>query len=97
MQESDWDDEQRDLVIAEQIIRNNTGPNGEWMPDAVSKPLEGADPNAYSGYRYVTNGPFTNWAEKARRDAEDEYRKALGENGNMNGVFFGVEKFEYPT
>ena len=91
--ESPWDDEQRDLIIAEQIIRNLTGPNGEWMPEATA---DGADPMDYtSGYRYVPDGPHINWAEKTRKDAEDEHRKALGEGANMNGLYFTVEKQEF--
>jgi hypothetical protein len=90
--EAEWDDEQVDLVIAEQMVRNLTGPNGEWMPEATS---DAADPMAYSGMRYVASEPFTNWAEKARLDAQEAYRKSLGENGNMNGVYFTVDKFEY--
>ena len=91
--ESEWDEEQYELLAAEQIVRNLTGPNGEWMPDATA---EGADPNEYdTRYRYVPSGPFTNWAEKTRRDAEDAHRKALGENANMNGLYFTVEKQEF--
>ena len=92
MTESEWDDESRDLVIAEQMIRNLTGPNGEWLPDATS---DKADPMAYSGYRYAADGPFTNWAEKERLDALDAHRKAMGENANLNGVYFTAEKFTY--
>jgi hypothetical protein len=91
--EPEWDDEQVDLVIAEQLIRNLTGPNGEWMPDATNDEL--SDPNSYSGQRPVAKGPFTNWYEKERLDAQEAYRKSLGENANMNGVYFTVEKFEY--
>jgi hypothetical protein len=90
--ESEWDDEQVDLVIAEQVVRNLTGPNGEWMPEATS---DAADPMAYSGMRYVANGPFTNWAEKERLDALDAHRKQMGENANLNGVYFTADKFEY--
>jgi hypothetical protein len=90
--EPEWDDEQVDLVIAEQMVRNLTGPNGEWMPEATS---EDADPNAYSGYRYKANGPFTNWAEKERLDALDAHRKQMGERANLNGVYFTADKFEY--
>jgi len=74
------------------MIRNLTGPNGEWLPDATS---EAADPMAYSGYRYAADGPFTNWAERERLDALDAHRKAMGENANLNGVYFTTKKFEY--
>jgi hypothetical protein len=90
--EPEWDDEQLDLVMAEQMVRNLTGPNGEWMPEATS---DDADPMSYSGMRYVANGPFTNWAEKERLDALDAHRKAMGEGANLNGVYFTADKFEY--
>ena len=92
VKESEWDDEQLDLVMAEDMIRRMTGKNGEWLPDATS---DAADPMAYSGFRYAADGPFTNWAEKERLDAEEALRKSLGENGNMNGIYFTVDKFEY--
>ena len=90
--EPEWDAESLDLVLAEDIIRRMTGPNGEWLPEATS---EAADPMAYSGFRYAANGPFTNWAEKARLDELDAHRKALGDGANLNGVYFTAEKFEY--
>jgi hypothetical protein len=90
--EPEWDEEQLDLVMAEQMVRNLTGPNGEWMPEATS---DDADPMSYSGMRYVANGPFTNWAEKERLDALDAHRKAMGEGANLNGVYFTADKFEY--
>ncbi|WP_347975657.1 hypothetical protein [Microbacterium sp. ProA8] len=90
--EPEWDEDQLDLVIAEQMVRNLTGPNGEWMPEATS---DAADPMKYSGMRYVANGPFTNWAEKERLDALDAHRKAMGEGANLNGVYFTADKFEY--
>jgi hypothetical protein len=90
--ESEWDEDQLDLVMAEQMVRNLTGPNGEWMPEATS---DDADPMSYSGMRYVANGPFTNWAEKERLDALDAHRKAMGEGANLNGVYFTADKFEY--
>ena len=70
-----------------------TGPNGEWMPDATS---DLADPNDYaSGYRYVATGPFTNWAERAKQDAIDAWKKDAGDDANMNGMYFGVERVDY--
>lgn len=52
---------------------------------------------SYSGMRYKRAGPFTNWAEREAQDALDELRKNAGEKANLNGMFFTVEKFEYPT
>jgi hypothetical protein len=90
--EPEWDEEQLNLVLAEQFVRNMTGPNGEWMPEATSPD---ADPNAYSGYRYAPEGPFINQAEKVRLDAEEALRKSLGKDANMNGIYFTVKKVEY--
>lgn len=91
--EAEWDDEQRALIEAEQIVRTNTGSNGEWLPEATS---DDADPNNYV-MRYVPSPEKTNWAEKARLDALDQIRKDKGENANMNGVYVTVEEYRYPV
>lgn len=90
--ESEWDDDQRELIAAEQIVRANTGTNGEWLPDAMS---DAADPMAYSGFRYAGEGPFTNWYEKAKLDRMDEYKKQAGEKVNMNGVYFTAKEVRF--
>lgn len=91
--EPEWDDEQRALIEAEQIVRTNTGSNGEWLPEATS---DDADPNNYV-MRYVPSPEKTNWAEKARLDALEQIRKDKGENANMNGVYVTVEEYRYPS
>lgn len=90
--EVEWDDEQRALVEAEQIVSANTGSLGEWLPDATS---DDADPNNYV-MRYVPSPEKTNWAEKTRLDAIDRIRKEKGDDANMNGVFVTVEEYRYP-
>jgi hypothetical protein len=91
--ESEWDDESRDWVTALAFVERNTGRNGEWLPDATSP---AASPTSYdSGYRYVTDGPFTNYAEKARLDAMDAHKKAAGKEANLNGLFFTVDRLDY--
>lgn len=89
--EPEWDDEDRALIVAEDLVRRLTGPNGEWMPEATS---DDADPMNYSTWRYVASGPHTNWAEKARLDALEAHRKAEGDDANLNGVYFGVERVD---
>lgn len=74
-------------------MQDLTGRNGEWIPDATAA---GADPNNYpSGYRYVTEGPFTNWAEKARLDAEKTWRDQAGDKANMHGMFWTAKRLDY--
>jgi hypothetical protein len=89
--ESEWDDDERDMFAAADYVTRNTGRLGEWLPDAL-KP--GADPNSYTGVHYLADGPHTNQAEKAERDALDAYKKS-GENVNLNGVFFTVKEHDY--
>lgn len=92
MPEPEWDEESRELVQAAELVCRLTGPNGEWLPDATA---DGADPNEYeSGYRYAVSGPFINWAEKTKLDAIDEHRKSLGDDANMNGIYFAVDRVE---
>lgn len=93
--EPEWDDESRDLIVALALVQRNTGRHGEWLPDATAP---GGSPSVpESGYRYVHTGPHTNWAEKAIRDAEAQYRKDAGKDANLNGMFWGVELLEYPV
>lgn len=89
--EPEWDDEQRELALAFAAYMRDMGPNGEQLSEATS---DLADPNYYGpgSIRYVARGHFTNWAEKAKRDAEDAYKKEAGDNANLNGMFWTVEK-----
>lgn len=92
--EIEWDQEQRALVIAYRRVERNTGRFGEWLPDATNP---GADPNKYENpLRYYSHGPFTNWAEKTARDAEEAWKKEAGDRPNMNGMFWTVDT-EPPT
>lgn len=85
-----WGEEEVELMLAYQSFMNDIGPNGERMSEATSP---GADPNDYDNpLRYVAHGPFTNWAEKAKKDAIDAWKKAAGENENTNGHYWTVEK-----
>lgn len=92
--ETEWDDESRDLILASDLLDRRTGANGEYLPEALS---DSNNPMAYSGHRYDAKGPFTNWFEKERLDAIDAHKKALGKDGNLNGVFFTVDRIEYDT
>jgi len=90
--EPEWDDESRELLIAEDMVSRLTGQNGEWMPEATS---EDANPNNYSGYRYVADGPHTNWAEKARLQAIEMYKKAVGDDPDLSGLYWTVKKIDW--
>lgn len=92
MPEPEWDQESRDLLIAFGIVERLTGRYGEWVPDAIS---DEADPMSYSGWRYVPKGPFTNQAEKTGQDALDALRKEMGDDANLNGMYFSVERVDY--
>lgn len=89
--EPEWDTEQVDLLLALELFKRDLGPNGELMSEATS---EAADPNNYRDpLRYVSHGPFTNWAEKAKQDAIDAFKKD-SPDANMNGMYWTVEKQE---
>lgn len=71
-------------------MERNTGDFGEWLPEATS---HAAAPSSYdSDYTYVPTGPHTNYARKAALDAMDAHKKSAGDNANLNGVFFDVER-----
>jgi hypothetical protein len=86
-----WPAHDRNIMIALGRVERNTGRYGEWLPDATS---ERADATYYQddAIRYVPHGPFTNWAEKAAQDAQKVYKKAEGEDANLNGMFWTVEQ-----
>lgn len=91
--EPEWDSEQVALLVAEARLVALTGPNGEYLPDATA---DGADPNDYeSGYRYIAEGPFVNWAEKTRLDAIDAFKKQAGDSVNLNGRYWTVNRLDY--
>ena len=84
-----WSAYDRHIMIALGRVERSTGRYGEWLPDATSP---GADTNDYANpLRYVVEGPFTNWAEKAVLDAEKTYRKQAGDDANLNGMFWTVD------
>lgn len=89
--EVEWDQEQLDLALAFDAFKRDLGPNGELLSEAVS---DHADPNYHGpgSFRYLAHGPFTNYAEKAHKDAEAAYRKEVGEKANLNGMFWTIEK-----
>lgn len=88
--ESEWDDEQRELMIAYKRFADDIGPHGHLMSEATS---DEANPNNYdSPLRFVADGPVTDWAQKTKLDAEAAWREAAGEKANMNGLIFPVRK-----
>jgi len=96
MTESAFDVEQVDLLLAIREYQRNLDPNGIPFERATS--LE-ADPNPTSPQanpvRFLPQGPFVNFAEKARLDAQQAYEKQAGEGVNLNGMFWTVEEKTY--
>lgn len=88
--ESEWDEEQVQLMTAYKRFADDIGPHGHLMSEATSTD---ADPNNYdSPLRFVSDGPITDWARRAQMDAEAAWREAAGEKANMNGLIFPVRK-----
>ena len=81
-----WPHDQRDLMIALGRVERNTGRNGEWLPDAITR---WPDPPTQG---FIADGPFINWAEKAVEDARDAHRKAAGDDANMSGLSWGIRE-----
>ncbi len=38
-----------------------------------------------------------NWAQKTKLDALEAHKKQVGEDANLNGVYFTAERVDYPT
>lgn len=87
-----WPHRERELMLALERVHANTGPNGEWMPDATS---ERADPNYYGEDAIRPRvSMHTNWWEKQRLDEQEAWKKSAGENANLNGMYWTVESAE---
>lgn len=88
-----WDEEQRLMMVEYLRYRRGLGPHGFPMSEVTS---EFADPaNPESKYRFFADPlPLVDYAEKARLDAAEAYRKSLGDGGSMNGLIFTVQKVE---
>lgn len=92
--ESEWNLEQVELMLAAEAYKADLGSHGHLMTRSTNPK---ADPNDYSSpLRYVAHGPFTDWAEKARLDKVDAYKRSFPEGAeiNMNGMYFTVEEID---
>jgi hypothetical protein len=93
--ESEFDIEQVDLLLAIREFNSERDSNGFPFSEVLSP---AANPNEHSlpeVIRFFAQGPFTNWAEKSRLDAEQQYKKDAGDAANLNGMFWTVEKKTY--
>lgn len=89
--DSEWDDEQRALAIASFEVDRETPDHGFHLSEALSAEADPA--NRDGAFKFRAGLPVVDWAEKARRDAADAYRRD-NDNANMNGLFFPVEKVD---
>jgi hypothetical protein len=90
--EPEFDDEQRALLLAYELHTASVGPHGFLMSEVTSPE---ADPNNAAGsLRFVADSiPTVDYAEKARRNAEEAYRKNY-EGADMAGLIFRVHREE---
>lgn len=85
--EPEWSADDLRLTLAQWAWDQNLGRHGIPMDEATDP---GADPNDYGNpLRFVVGKPVTDWAEKARLDAQDKYRKHWPD-ASMNGLIFPV-------
>jgi len=101
--EPEFDATQRALVRTVQEQLDMVGPHGHPMDEATS-PL--ADPNEPGGWYYAAGVeivnpagqrrrvPIVDFAEKALLDAQDAYRKAAGDDANLNGLHWPVRRID---
>jgi hypothetical protein len=90
--EPEFDDEQRDLLLASAEFEALVDSNGHLISETTSFQ---ANPTNYdSTLRFAAAGPFWNWAEKARLDEIDAYKSQFPKDSppNLNGAFWVVEK-----
>ncbi|TFD27524.1 hypothetical protein [Cryobacterium cryoconiti] len=90
--EAEFDDEQRELLLASAEFEASIDSNGHFLAETMSPE---ADPMNYkSTLRFTAAGPFFNYAEKARLDDVDRYRAEFPKDSppNLNGAYWVVEK-----
>lgn len=98
--EPEWTPDQVALVLGVEAYEALIGPHGQPMDEAMS--VE-SDPSNRQGKRIYRAGvpvttpegntvyaPIRDWAAKAKADAEDAYKKAAGEDANLNGLIWPV-------
>lgn len=99
--EPEWTPDQVSLILGVEAYGRMLGQHGHPMDEATSEDHNPDNPHGSSYYRagipvtdpdgVTTYAPIIDYATKAEADAMDAYRKAAGENGNVNGVFFPVQ------
>lgn len=90
--EPEFDDEQRDWLVAYDRYASEVGPHGFLMSEATSPDADPANPDAK--FRFVTRDkPTVDRAAKSRLDTIDAYKKKWPE-ANLNGLMFRTEKVE---
>lgn len=98
--DAEWTPDQVSLILGVEAFERSIGRHGIPMDEATDP---ANDPNNVNGTGYfragipVTDpdgitsyGPLIDLADKAQLDAMDEYRKAGGDDVNVNGVTFPV-------
>lgn len=100
--EPEWTPDQVDLVQGVSAFEQMIGPHGQPMDEAMSSAADPSNPLGTHTYgagalTLTPEGTFTrlpliDFAEKASKDAQDQWRTAAGENANPNGFVWPVEK-----
>lgn len=90
--EPEFDDEQRDWLIAYARYMSEVGPHGFLMSEATSPDADPANPDAK--FHFVTRDkPTVDRAEKSRMDAIDAYKQKWPD-ANLNGLIFRTDKVD---
>jgi hypothetical protein len=95
--ESEFDEEQRDLLLAGAEFEASIGSNGFLRADTENPE---ADLSEYgSSLRFTAAGPFWDYAEQARLNAIDAYQAQFPKDKppNLNGAYWVVEKHGEPN
>jgi len=90
--EPEFDDEQRDLLLAGTIFEAAIDSNGQLIADATDP--ENNPNNLKRRSWFTATGPLWNWGEKARLDDIDRYKAEFPKDHppNLNGAYWVVEK-----
>lgn len=104
--EPEWTPDQVALVLGVEAYEALIGPHGQPLDEALSVD---SDPSNRQGKRIYRAGvpvttpegqtvyaPLRDWAQKAKDDAVESYKKSVGEDANLNGLVWPITVEERP-
>jgi hypothetical protein len=93
IRESEWDDDQRALMLAHLELEADIGPHGQPMSEATSPLANPSDPKR--AWVYEGRGPVVDYAAQAIDKKREAYKALLPKDSPMPaGLLFRADKVD---